>query len=74
MCPTTAFEWTDELEEEFVASKEKILEIIKIGVFSFDPDPETCLSTDYSKEGMGWISQQKTYVCEKISPHAVQKD
>ena len=29
---------------------------------------ETCLSTDYSKEGMGWILQQKTCKCKKMSP------
>ena len=48
----------------FVASKEKIIEMIQIGVFSFDLDIETCLSTDYSKDGMGWILQQKTCLCE----------
>ena len=42
--------------------------MIQKGVFSFDPNLETCLSTDYSKEGMGWILQQKTCGCERISP------
>ena len=50
---TTAFVWNDELEQAFVASKEKIIEMIQKGVFSFDPDLETCLSTDYSKDDMG---------------------
>ena len=42
--------------------------MIQKGVFSFDLNLETCLSTDYLKEGMGWILQQKTCSCEKISP------
>ena len=68
LSPATVFAWTDELEEAFVASKEKIIEMIQIGVFSFDLDLETCLSTDFSKDGMRWILQQKTCLCEKISP------
>jgi hypothetical protein len=50
------------------ASKETILEMIKRGVYSPDSDLETCLSTDYSKDDMGWILLQKTCDCKKISP------
>ena len=57
LSPNTPFEWTDDLEAAFSASKETILEMIKRGVHSFDSKLETCLSTDYSKEGMGWILQ-----------------
>ena len=53
----TPFEWTDDLEAAFSASKETILKMIKRGIHSFDSKLETCLSTDYSKEGMGWILQ-----------------
>jgi hypothetical protein len=28
----------------------------------------TCLSVDWSKEGMGWMLKQKTCVCEPVSP------
>ena len=35
--------------------------MIKRGVHSFDSELQTCISTDYSKEGMGWILQQKTF-------------
>ena len=68
LSPATGFAWTDDLEEASVASKKKIIEMIQIGVFAFDMDLETCLSTDYSKEGMGWILQQKTCICAMISP------
>ena len=67
LSPNTPFQWTDELEEAFAASKEKNIELIQKGVYSFDPTLETCLSTDYSKEGMGWILQPKTCECQKIS-------
>ena len=53
LSPATVFAWTDELEEAYVASKEKTIEMIQIGVFSFDLDLKTCLSTDYFKDGMG---------------------
>ena len=68
LSPKTALEWADELEETFVASKEKSNELIQKGVSSFDLMLETCLSIDYSKEGMGWILQQKPCGCKKISP------
>ena len=54
---TTPLEWTDDLETAFSASNETIMEMIRKGVHTFDPELETCLSTDYSKEGMGWILQ-----------------
>ena len=38
LTPATEFNWTDELEEAFVASKKKIIEMIQIGVFAFDMD------------------------------------
>jgi hypothetical protein len=44
------------------------MKMIRKGMHSFNSELETCLSTDYSKEGMGWILQQKTCKCKKISP------
>ena len=54
------------MEQAFIASKAKIVELIQEGVCSFDPELVTCLSTDCSKEGMGWMLQQKT--CHAFSP------
>ena len=48
------------METAFKLSKERIIELIIEGVASFNVDLVTCLSTDYSKQGMGWILQQKT--------------
>ena len=35
---------------------------------SFDKSLKTCLSPDYSKEGMGCILQQKKCSCTKVTP------
>ena len=53
LSPATEFVWTDELEEAFVASKDKISEMIQIGVFTFDLH----LETDYSKDGMNFAAE-----------------
>ena len=34
-------------------------------------DLVTCLSPEYSKEGMGWILRQKTCKCPDINPTCV---
>ena len=65
---TTPFQWNEDLEVAFRKSKEKIAELITDGVASFDMELVTCLSPDYSKQGMGWILQQKRCSCEKIVP------
>ena len=64
----TPFLWTQELENAFVASKGHILQLINEGVYSFDPELATCLSTDFSKVGTGYLLQQKTCKCEEIKP------
>ena len=63
---STSFEWNEDLETAFERSKEKIMELIKEGVAAFDINMVTCLSPDYSKEGMGWILQQKICKCPDI--------
>jgi len=62
------FMWDEMLETAFQQSKKKIIELIIEGVASFDVDLITCLSPDFSKEGMGWILQQKTCSCQDITP------
>ena len=57
--PNTKFEWTNELETTFEKSKEIIVREIKEGVRIFDKNKPTCLSTDWSKDGIGfWLSQK----------------
>ena len=62
------FQWDNELEMAFQQSKEKIIELIVDGVASFDVNLVTCLSPDFSKQGMGWILQQKICRCPGITP------
>ena len=50
----------DELNTTLKRSKEKIVELIKEGAVAIDMDLVTCVIPDSSKEGMGWILQQKT--------------
>ena len=42
-------------EKAFVTSNAKIIELIQKGVYSFDPELVTSLSTDWAKEGIGWM-------------------
>ena len=56
------------METEFRMSKERIIELIVEGVASFNVDLVTCLSPDYSKQGMGWILQPKTCSCPEVVP------
>ena len=59
------FEWTDTLDKAFEESKIKIIEAIRNGVEIFDKDRITCLSTDWSKSGIGYYLMQKT-LCMSI--------
>merc|ERR1712215_555490 len=55
--PSTPYVWTDELDKAFRDSKHKIINLVREGVNQFDVDRHTCLSTDYSKSGIGWVLQ-----------------
>ena len=56
------------MKSAFVASKKEIVNLIRDGVFSFDPELITCLSPDYSSVGMLWILQQKICPCTVVTP------
>ena len=62
------FEWNSNMESAFQQSKQRIAELIIEGVASFDMNLVTCLSPDFSKQGMGWILQQKLCNCQNITP------
>ena len=65
---STPFQWNDDLEVAFKRSKDKITKLIMDRVAYFDMELVTCLSPDYSKQGMSWILHQKRCSCEKIVP------
>ena len=58
------FEWTDELEQTFQASKLSIVKEIENGVKIFDKSKPTCLATDWSKSGIGFWLFQKHCQCQ----------
>ena len=62
------FEWTKELDTAFESSKLKIVEAIKQGVEIFDKGRVTCLSTDWSKSGIGYYLTQKHCECPTNLP------
>ena len=66
--PSNKFEWTEELDQLFEKSKQKIIQEIQQGVQIFEKEKLTCLSTDWSKTGIGYCLQQKHCKCTKKSP------
>ena len=66
--PSVKFEWNEALENTFKESKHKIIEQIKQGVEIFDKNKPTCLSTDWSKDGIGFWLTQKHCKCTNMKP------
>ena len=62
------FEWTDDLEEAFQKSKTTIVEAMREGVQLFEKARPTCLATDWSNEGIGFVLKQKHCQCQTLSP------
>ena len=53
------FEWSEELQTAFEASKKEILAQCEKGVRSFNPELPTALATDWAKLGLGfWLCQK----------------
>ena len=55
--------WDENLDRAFEDSKQAILNMIKDGVRSFEPNRPTCLATDWSKQGIGFTLLQKHCNC-----------
>ena len=68
LSPKNPFEWTKELDEAFLKSKEEIIEAIQEGVMIFDPTRRTCLCPDWSKIGIGYWLRQKYCSCDSLKP------
>ena len=66
--PAVKFEWTEDLSQAFEESKVKIVEAMKEGVRLFEPSRPTCLATDWSNEGIGFVLKQKYCRCSKMTP------
>jgi hypothetical protein len=66
--PSTKFIWTDELNDLFIQSKNIIIQEMKEGVRLFDTRRPTCLSTDWSVNGVGFTLLQKYCSCKERTP------
>ena len=61
--------WDDNLTKLFEASRTAISQKIQDGVRTFEIDRPTCLSTDWSQQGIGFTLQQKICICDiKAAP------
>ena len=61
--PNSCFQWTDELESLFEECKSRIIHQVSKGVKKYDIQRATCLQTDFSKEGLGYLLLQKYCNC-----------
>ena len=66
--PQSDFHWNDELDRVFQLSKSNIIREIESGVRIFDKSRPTCLSTDWSKTGIGFTLSQKHCKCVTEEP------
>ena len=68
LSPRYKFSWSPELEEAFQASKEAIIEAIRLGVEIFDMQRRTCLRPDWSRRGIGYFLLQQHCNCPSGIP------
>ena len=68
LSPKKKFEWSDELDRVFEASKIEIVNAIKSGVEIYDPSKLTCLRPDWSQQGVGYFLSQKHCFCNSTIP------
>lgn len=58
------FEWTSELRLGFERAREEMAKAMETGVMMFEKNRPTCLCTDYSKGGVGFLLMQKYCTCQ----------
>ena len=66
--PGIPFVWTDEINDSFMKSKKVIAETISKGVRLYDLNRKTCLQTDWSINGIGFMPKQKYCHCNSDTP------
>ena len=67
LSPKVCFQWTDAMEQVFNEGKLEIVLAIEDGVDIFNPTLETCVRTDWSKQGMGYYLCQKACRCPEVN-------
>ena len=61
--PNNKFYWDETLSDIFNKSKAELIHKVKEGVKSFQLGRRTCLQTDWSKQGIGYLLLQKHCSC-----------
>ena len=62
--PNMKFFWDASIDKIFQDSKTEIINAVKSGVASFDTKRHTCLQTDWSKDGIGYLLLQQHCNCD----------
>ena len=70
----TKFYWDNNLNHIFVQSKELLISKIIEGIHSFDITKKTCLQTDWSKDGIGYLLLQQHCNCNNDKASVCCKD
>lgn len=68
MSKKSGYTWNEGLQTAFEHAKTEIVELVKSGVKSFEVGAWTCLVTDWSRKGVGFVLWQKQCRCERIHP------
>ena len=66
--PNNKFYWDSILEDLFQCSKKKLIEVVREGVEHFDTKRQTCLQTDWCRNGIGYLLLQKHCSCPNVVP------
>ena len=67
--PDRKFYWDENLQKIFDTSKKTICDSVETGVRIFDPKRVSAISTDWSKDGTGFLLTQKYCNCKRVAPH-----
>ena len=57
--PNSKFYWDEQLDKLFEASKQIIIAKVMTGIRTFDLEKKTCLQTDWSRGGIGYLLLQQ---------------
>lgn len=68
MSKNSEYVWSPLLQAAFDRVKSEIVELVRKGVKSFQLGAWTCLVTDWSQKGIGYVLWQKRCRCERIHP------
>jgi len=72
--PHTEFFWDENLDRLFRESKEILIQKCTEGIRMFDINRTTCLQTDWSKQGIGYLLLQQHCNCETAKAPVCCKD